>query len=42
MRQPREEEISAGEAWAIFLIILMILVAAVSVGADIYLNLMPQ
>jgi len=42
MRQPREEEISAGEAWAIFLIIVMLLIACASVGADIYLNMGPK
>lgn len=42
MRQPREEEISAGEAWCILLILLMLLVACASAAVEIYMNMVPQ
>lgn len=41
-QQAIDDQVSLGEAWGIFLIILMLLVACVSVGADIYLNLVQQ
>lgn len=42
MRQTNEDQVSLGEAWAIFLVILLLLIACASVAADIYLNLVPQ
>jgi len=35
MRQPREEEIQAGEGWGILLVVLLVIIASVSIVVDI-------